>query len=64
MINWKKKFQKKIKKEEKDKKEEKEKKEEKDGKEEKESPDPAWIRYELNTGLIIFLTVINTAFIN
>ena len=31
--------------------------------EKEEPPPPVWIRYELNTGLIIFLTVINIIFI-
>ena len=42
-------------------KEKKEEKEEKDVK--KDNDDPVWVRYELNTGLIIFLTVINIIFI-
>ena len=43
------------------KKEEKEKEKEKE--EEKDSDDPVWVRQELNTALIIFLTIINIIFI-
>ena len=46
---------------EEDEKIEKEEKKEKEDK--KDSDDPVWVRYELNTGLIIFLTVINIIFI-
>ena len=52
-------------KEEEKKEEKKEEKEEKkdEKEEEKDSDDPVWIRQELNTALIIFLTIINIIFI-
>ena len=40
-----------------------EKEEKKEKEDKKDSDDPVWVRYELNTGLIIFLTVINIIFI-
>ena len=43
--------------------EKKEEKKEEEKKEEKKRREPHWIRQELNTGLIIFLTIINIIFI-